>query len=79
MTSEDILYRVTADNGLSGLAVGCEAANVLCDEMGQRPDVVSVEATPLRCHWDDCPHGSECLHVRTLAETLEFLGHGEQL
>jgi hypothetical protein len=104
MTASDVLYEVRADNGLGGFVLGREAADELLTELGMRPDVLSVVATPLKpCHvcgtyhnacpelWGgdpETPDGMPCYarqrafaeaEDRTLAETLAYLGHGEQL
>lgn len=85
MTAADTIYSVRTDNGLGGLVVGREAADELVTVLGSRPDVLTVTATPLGTvdalaeaiiDWEfDSVESVD----RTLAETLAFLGHGEQL
>lgn len=48
MTSHDILYKVKASNGFGGTVIGRDAADELAAELIARPDVVSLEATPIR-------------------------------
>lgn len=83
MTAADTLYSVRTDTGLGGLVVGREAADELVTVLGSRPDVLTVTATPLcpeeiNVSRDDDWSGVPRL-LRTLDQTLAFLGHGEQL
>ncbi len=50
------------------IRAGLDSGDRLAHELANRLDnalhpATTVQPGPARCHWDDCPHGPDCIHA----------------